>query len=132
MCLVTKQKEAIVTTKDMIVYKLLTWNLKSLTYKFQWEINKLENTSLTIKPFCIYTDAMDYMAKRIYKIMDLTLDDKHLYSITTGFHAAMTKVRAGDYGYTCYKALIPAGSEVFFDETGLIVSNQMMILPNES
>jgi len=61
-----------------------------------------------------------------------------LYAVSRGFHAFLTTKRIGDGFWNLNmqiegkeeikEMLIPAGSEVYYDATGLVVSNKMMLL----
>lgn len=132
MCLITAQKEAIILTEDLIVYKSFSSNLWALYQYFQYEINKLYKTELTFNDGK-YNPCFDSMTARHLEIMyhsqwySISLFNLGLIAVVEGFHSAATEDRLGGE-YNIRRCLIPAGSEVFYDETGLIVSNQIIVL----
>lgn len=132
MCLITAQKEAIILTEDLIVYKSFSDNLWALYQNFQYEINKLYKTTLTFDNGK-YNPCFDSIAARHLEIMynpqwyTISLFNIGLIAVVEGFHSAATEDRLGRRT-NIRRCLIPAGSEVFYDETGLIVSNQIIVL----
>jgi len=132
MCLITKQKEAIILTEDLIVYKSFRANLWALYQNFKYERNKLYKTGLTFDKGshvpCFDVQNANYLC-RVYgdDWYDNSLEKLGLIGVIEGFHSARTKHRLSS-AHIIYECVIPAGSEVFFDETCLVVSNQIMIL----
>ena len=135
MCLITEQKEAIILTEDLIVYKLFlvdeNGKLSAIYQDFIYERNRLYKTTLTFcegnKNPCFDTEAAMYLESNYVSWYERPLRDNGLIAVIEGFHSAETSRRLRD-GYDTIKCLIPAGSEVFYDKTGLIVSNQIMVL----
>jgi len=129
MCLVTRQKKAKVLTKDLIAFKMLKVKdskIKSLCFPKTWKINKVEKTNFT------------FVEKRHeYSFNDGEAVDKYCHlsntiCIAQGFHASLTKNRIIDFSADerdgVYKVKIPAGSKVYYDCTGLIVSDTMILI----
>jgi hypothetical protein len=127
MCLITEQKEPTILSEDMIVYKILTRHvftheLVSPFRSFKWDLGKLYSTNITQKEIDLLSDAefFDRDAKEPYYMLY-----SQLYEYSTGFHSFKTKDRARYY--IVFECTIPAGSEIYEDKSGLIVSNQLII-----
>ena len=134
MCLITRQKKAKITKKDLVVFKCLNNGDISVSRYFPWiegqlvkcdlKIIKREHPSNNHGGDWFYAD---HITNGIYNGLS------NCYAISVGLHACTTKERAKRLA-DCYDTniieefLIPKGSEVFYDVTGLIVSNQMMML----
>jgi hypothetical protein len=128
MCLITEQTKPITATKDMVVYKVL-WNKESLRFNAKWTEGKLKRAKLGIDitlglPISFFF--ADCISQNKYAgTFNLTV-------ISTGLHAYTTKKRntynLDRVGRKLHKMLIPAGSKIFKDSTGLIVSNQMILI----
>ena len=138
MCLLTYQKEPIILKEDKVVWKVMKEETdgKILTWfnTFYYTLNTLYkqpiNIGNTVEAFDdpqyeMYIDRIDFT---IYVLKN------NVISIDKGFHAFTDKVLARKYapiGSTykfLYKCIIPAGSEYYEDETGLCVSNQIIIV----
>lgn len=137
MCLITRQKKAIVTTADMIVYKVVSTSLSSIYYKFQWEVGVVYQQKLSIGSFIVnHTKCYDDLVEEVYKLVfSVRKTYGDLIVINEGFHSFISTLRTIGTLWVDRKlvrCLIPAGSEVFFDETGLVVSNKLMILADEN
>jgi len=133
MCLVTYQKEPIQLDKDLIVWKEVCVNpdtneTESVFFKFFWEKGVLHETELN------KTEDLDYYDDTVGNHYDIlcredNIRNARLIRIGGGFHAFCSEERIPDISYkTIKRFLIPKGSLVYYDETGLIVSNQMMLL----
>jgi len=139
MCLVTYQKKPVVATEDIVCFKivrhccdLLTTDFYSYYYKFKWYIGKLYITELS------FVTGLDYYSCNFYDaISDDFYNDKHrlsflerLVEVSDGFHAMLDFNRANleNDNRILAECLIPKGSLIFTDATGLIVSNQMIML----
>ena len=133
MCLVTRQRKPKILKKDLKVYKVLREGSRSKYQNFLWE------PEISHKEIIHITDNKKW--DRFQFCDDKTMDKYYKLSgcieIDKGFHACCTKERAeglsADPRYSCikeevYAFLIPKGSEVYYDCTGLIVANQMMML----
>lgn len=138
MCLLTYQKEPIILKEDKVVWKVMKEEIagKILTWfnNFYYTLNKLckqpINIGDTVQAFDdpqyeMYIDEIDH---KTYILKE------NVISIDKGFHAFTDKRLARKYapiGSTykfLYKCIIPAGSEYYEDETGLCVSNQIIIV----
>lgn len=134
MCLVTDQKEPKIAHEDIKVYKVLKdidGQHFSVCHPFQWladiintsELNKQKFENYLFNPYCDYIDS-DYYED---------CDKINLFVIVKGFHAFKTPERGINWIKSCdnknmYECIIPKGSLYYEDATGLIVSNQMMLL----
>ena len=136
MCLITEQKKAIRTKEDMIVWKNVReeYNgaVSSVYRTFEWKEGEVYKTRMDLSqdPICY-----DFDVRREYGLiyipnpsLQTTLSALNLKAIGRGFHAFMDIDRADD-SEPIRQFLIPAGSLVYKDKTGLIVSNQIMMLP---
>ena len=143
MCLITEQKKAIRTTEDMIVWKVMEGN-RSTCKGFGYEVNKLYKTRMKQDySFVKYGDSMVRSSyKEIFRLVNdhdgdvSTWKKSGFIAIGSGFHSCATKARAEIMrvfsNYDLRSFLIPAGSLIYKDRTGLIVSNQIMMLPEEN
>ena len=131
MCLVTRQRKPKILKKDLKVYKVLKSGNDSPYNNYHWRKGQLETTKFSLKTgngknFCF----ADFQSLKKYN------DLSQCTEIGKGFHACMTKERAESVtpkiftneNYEICEFLIPKGSEVYYDCTGLIVANQMMML----
>jgi len=129
MCLVTRQKKAKVLIKDLIAYKMLRVEdskIKSTCFPKIWEINKVEKTGFTFVKKRHEYSFNDSEAMDIYCYLSNTI------CIAQGFHASLKKYRIIDFSADerdeVFKVKIPAGSKVYYDCTGLIVSDTMILI----
>jgi len=133
MCLHTTQLKPIILDEDLIVYKELKIRegekagIFSPIRYYQWNLNELNETKITILPVGSTYDILasanvDYMREN---------DIKYI-TIGEGFHSFKSKDRCHELYVNTYfylfKCLIPKSSEVYYDATGLVVSNQLIIL----
>jgi hypothetical protein len=136
MCLITRQKEAIILSEDKIVYKVLTGDMTSTFFGYTYELNLLNECKIRREK--TYRGAFDNIAANKYRLKDVDwsmedpVEDEKLTAISSGFHAFITKDRAIGYmgnrsDKILYECTIPAGSEYYEDETGLCVSNKIII-----
>jgi len=141
MCLITTQKKAVITTRKMTVYKFMEVRngiVYSLHYSaHQWELGKLYKTVIKDDVDWCAADGIDmsWLDENHYGWRCNKAIQKKLKCIGAGFHAIATKKRllesmhdGGCYEEaSIYKCTIPAGSEIYKDATGLIVSNQIIV-----
>lgn len=134
MCLITVQKKPLEAKKDIIVYKEVSKQkgkniYESIYNNFIWELNKLYKTDLKKDSRLIYYDEESM-------IHYVSIPDNLLTSISEGFHS-MDKNRARettsyneayDFDSVVIECKIPKGSLYYKDETGLYVSNQLIVL----
>ncbi len=137
MCLITKQTKPVKTRKNKTVYKLVNpGNEKNTTCEsflsprpFLYEIDVLNQTEINTST---EKAAYDNIVQEKYKLDPRHIDDynKKLKTITVlgeGFHAALEAGRLSTYGNKIIaEFLIPKGSLVYTDATGLIISNQII------
>ena len=154
MCLITKQKEPIVLEKDMVVYKL---GRKVVVYKIgevattstgsveimrtvhqvhEYILGELNTTEIRCterdrETASLYDNkALLHYHSNLFKNGYLL---SHFISIGPGFHWATTveRILAGISGEEdIYKCIVPAGSQVYFDETHLGVSDKLIVKEN--
>ena len=130
MCLLTYQKEPIILKEDKVVWKLMRQTEEgvcSVFRKFIWNLGTLYKEEINIGND---TECFDYLQEDMYRKNPRTLK-KGVISIDKGFHAFYDKdyaYRSLNCYYDIYECIIPAGSEYYQDETGLCVSNQIIIL----
>ena len=154
MCLITKQKEPIVLEKDMVVYKL---GGKVVVYKIgevattstgsveimrtvhqvhEYILGELNTTEIRCterdrETASLYDNkALLHYHSALFKNGYLL---SHFISIGPGFHWATTveRILAGISGEEdIYKCIVPAGSQVYFDETHLGVSDKLIVKEN--
>lgn len=136
MCLITEQKEPFIAKEDIIVYKevfKIGKNIyKSIYNPFIWKLNKLYKVKLIKEPKNIHSSFHDDKSRTYY----FYVPEHLLISISEGFHS-MDKNRAKEaksfnkkYGYdgVVIECKIPKASLYYKDETGLYVSNQLIML----
>lgn len=152
MCLVTLQRQPRITKQDKIVWKVVEEDgpedgCMSHFFHYLWKEGDLEQTALDVRfeKFSCSDATYDTMATRHIK-GQLNKKYQHIVEeharnfkmafhavtvIRDGFHAALTKKRLYEIPGGCVlrQFLIPKGSAVYTDGSGLIVANQMMLLP---
>lgn len=133
MCLVTRQTEPKVMENDLIVYKIVARDLmsgeaiveyQSYYHYYLWKKGVLKETKMVTGSYqwcdCEKFDSETH---------DAYPDKSGKFTeVSEGFHAFKTKKRAGYSGVFLKQFLIPKGSLYYEDESGMIVSNQMMML----
>lgn len=136
MCLITKQNKPIILKEDLIVYKLVRkWNSNkhyySLNENFPYTFNELYKTTIEESTTWVFNDLISQ------KYYNYLIIKERFFCFGQGFHFYLTRKRAGLYQYgdskgsyrhIMVKCLIPKGSKVIYDETGLGVSDQIIIL----
>ena len=154
MCLITEQKEPEIIDQDLVVYKIVKTDLDKKTNKrvawpvyykmggFRYtegELNKTEMIKKSGDNNISYFDGMvgDHLAEK-YKIapnfpgaLEQLVRIGVIAAIGQGFHFGTTRRRfcVTDPNLSISRFIVPAGSEVYFDETGLGVSNQIIYSP---
>lgn len=131
MCLVTKQKHAVILKKDKKVYKVLQLFYSDLLlsqfHNFKYELNKLYSSEIEKSNIKSNFDNDD---ENWYHKLPSRSKSK-LTWIGSGFHAATTQKRLKNHisGYQrLVECTIPAGSVYYANkETQLCVSNQIII-----
>ena len=138
MCLVTKQRRAKIAKKDITCYKRLHPDLRSYYQNFKYSVGVLVTRELRVEynikdwfPLdshvaIVYGDPMYMKGSFMFSDRNEILRTKSANQISDGLHASLSIDRIG--GVSVYEFVIPAGSEYFIDKTGLIVSNQIMLV----
>jgi hypothetical protein len=134
MCLITEQKKPIILEEDLIVYKkvcMINKLISALVYPFIYELNKLYVVGIVKNKFTRYTTWWDMVVSDRY-MLNLSDERNELIVIGKGFHSASKINRllknVNDLNRDKFKimeCIIPKSSEVYFDETNLIASNQI-------
>ena len=131
MCLITEQKRAKRIKEDMIVYKILTLDGSVLRSKYMWnfiyEIGKEYKTKITKQPYNNHILFDTYVSSHYFYE---AINENYLYAVEKGFHSCLQKERAAFHKIKddkVFKCIVPKGSLVFKDATGLIVSNRIII-----
>jgi len=139
---VTSQIKAILTDEDIVCYKIVKesgiyssvlsnkYPYSSLYNNFLWELGKVNYTKLEISirdlSSCKFYDSRARWGQEIS-------GDRNFVQVSCGFHAALTYYRLSN-NYSIIRdeliveCLIPKGSLIFKDTTGLIVSDQMIMV----
>lgn len=155
MCLITTQKEAMLTTEDIVCYKSMfrydkffgneDYNYRSILKGFNWKLNVIYETNFTfIQKDSTYTLECSLYDKKVREKYFFTWFNKFMIKpwyvnsikgVAEGFHAFLTpdrpeKRRVDIRLKSCdiVTCVIPSGSLVFYDKTGLIVSNKMKLI----
>ena len=136
MCLITKRRKPSIAKEDMVVWKILK-NQNAIYYDFKYEYDVEYKTRMTQEKrhfgllaydsiSCTYLDG-NYPKWGFERLPEL------IY-IKTGFHSILHKERAKKsngvmFGYrNIRKFIIPKGSRYYIDETGLCVSNRIIMI----
>lgn len=133
MCLVTKQKTPETTKKDLVVYKIVKTydNEKTVSsphYSCRWEPMIIKQIDLSYERNKRW-DNCEKFDGDVSSSYSLEEKEGTFTEVSIGLHAATTKTRLKSKYYMVRRFLIPAGSLVFRDKSGLIVSNKMMYYP---
>jgi hypothetical protein len=144
MCLIAKGKKSIRAKEEMTVYKLgkaLKNEFVSYSMYFSYKYNSLYKTKITVcsqrQPvsFADGVDSEHYrknkVVSEIHPMTGHKIINKKYWQTVEGFHFFLTSERAKSYFRTRTLSLveckIPKGAFVRFDETGLGISNQIII-----
>ena len=131
MCLITEQITPIILEKDLVVYKQIIRKNRNIVFsnfcEFEYKLGKLYQTDIE------YSDnrsPYDSTASEYY--YSDTMIGKPLQSYGIGFHSVLSKERFRfvskfDKNDRIVSCTIPKGSEVYYDKTGLVISNQIVI-----
>lgn len=136
MCLITNQKEPEILEKDLIVFKVLDKNLKSPMQEFKYSKNKLYENEIEESEYPVFADEESYnfyseglSTQKVLEIHDLKAFGKGFHSITTEERALSYKneIYSMSHKYNVFSCIIPEGSEIYRDATGLIISNKFIV-----
>jgi len=132
MCLITSQEEPIILKTQITVYKHIQRKSEqhiasSLIYEFDYHQNVLYKCEIEeTDSRAIY----DETVAEKYKISPGIIMLKGIYKhFGKGFHSALKINRIEKYVNSQTELgifIIPKGSKVYYDETGLIVSNRII------
>jgi hypothetical protein len=127
MCLYTEQEEPIKLTEDLKVYK---WVGKILPDSN----NKLKIYSIFRKKYFGYYNEVQQSDLKFIKTYGF-INNFIIYEVSKGYHSATSIKSLKEYMliYRDYNLVlniiectIPAGSLIYYNETGLVVSNQII------
>lgn len=132
MCLVTDQQEPIKTTRNMTVYKMFQttefdniFSPWSDEHEFKYELNKLHKEKIRFDNN--FESYMDDEVRDNYP----NFRSRELTHVHNGFHSVKKQKRMDLFNQweqeIKMKCIIPKGSLIFKDKTGLIVSNQIIL-----
>lgn len=136
MCLITNQKEPEILEEDLIVFKVLKDNLKSPMLGFRYSKNKLYENEIEESEYPAFADEESYnfyneglSTQKVLEIHDLKAFGKGFHSITTEERALSYKnqIYSISHKYNVFSCIIPEGSEIYRDATGLIISNKFIV-----
>jgi len=129
MCTIVK-KEYKITDKDMVVYKGLTAGMIAPVYYFKYSPHVTYESPINQELQDDWSTA-DIVAENSLRDNDYNPDKPHrdLICLGEGFHSCTTMERAIELNYsTCvFRCVIPEGSIVYEDFSGLLVSNKIII-----
>ena len=150
MCLITEQTEPIILDKDYIVYKTGTLkNVKGTTttavfvssiFEYEYVFNELYSTNM--RKSNLRHDVVSYHDRIVGNTYDLQNYDvslnmlcmqKNLTVVSEGFHfyLGLDAERLGSnmgHRECIVECIVPAGSEIYYDLTGLGVANNIKLV----
>lgn len=140
MCLISADKKEHICRKDKVVYKLLTSDFVSVSQDFKYRKNKLYKTKILLdeKPkgwmgirwqhSCADTHEDNYLNS---KYPGWAFGREDLLYLSQGFHSYLTMKRlyltSMRFNKLCVECILPKGTKYFKSETGLLVSDQIII-----
>ncbi|MCK9574753.1 MAG: hypothetical protein WC979_03145 [Candidatus Pacearchaeota archaeon] len=140
MCLITRQKEPEILSRDIRTFKVLKVEDGvppcAIHQTFWYELNQLYETDIVESelpaPYDSKVTEFYVLDASSYNAIRRNLKEYDLIALGKGFHSFANRKRAAGEiwrtNYELFECLIPAGSEIFYDETGLCVSNKIKIL----
>lgn len=141
MCLITEEKQTRITPEDMVVWKSMSSSsggtfspyndYEYIPGQLLKESIKIQDDSFDDRCYCDSIAGDAYGATHIppWELAGYYIQCK-ISVVSVGFHSCATKERAKNLsGNSILPFFIPAGSEIITDKTGLIVSNQIMLIP---
>lgn len=133
MCLITDQKKPKIAEEDMTVYKIL---LKSMgTYStmfelFKYDLNVLYETTIKKSSDISCLDDIDEDALK--KTFGQWKKNPKLIAYGQGYHSAYEAERlkslANEFDGVIMECVIPKGSKYYDNISGLVVSNQLIVV----
>lgn len=134
MCLaIVPNQKPVITTEDIVVYKSLILeecgNLQSEFNPTYWELNVLKESELKISNSGQFFDAIAQKASYALNVEpDFVNKGLHFFTSKQRYLNAYREENCAERNdRVICKALIPKGSTVYYDTSGLGVSNQLII-----
>jgi hypothetical protein len=138
MCLITKQSEPEILEEDLIVYKLLYkygGKYHSPFTIFMYNLHELYQTKIQTSDDFSFFDNIDRETFENENTKDSGRSIRYKvlnngYSVFgQGFHSALTMERLQTHHINdeIYICIIPKGSEIYTNSSGLVISNQIII-----
>jgi len=138
MCLITEKLPEILK-EDLIVYKLLKDDLTSIFKGYRYTLGVTYGKQELIADVESEYFFADSEVSRYYsnnedpEYVRMYLSRFNLHGYARGYHFYTTKERARKSIYNCYslvECIVPKGSTVVYDSTGLGVASQIKITKN--
>jgi len=136
MCLITEQTEPIILEKDLIVFKTVRNSngcitpVHILNFVYMQGVKNPIVKLVPTKELGMFADTPSQMHYKHKFISARSWDFvEGLVSISEGYHSfqSLERLYATFWrGLVSAQFTIPAGSEIYYDATGLIVSNQII------
>jgi hypothetical protein len=135
MCLITQQKEPTILTEDLTVYKdcirVNIFTAKAVLQNFVYTRGKTEETVMEYEKGFVFP--FDLVVSSFYAKYDKPeyeeSESESLISVNVGFHFALYPGRFEKkhpfLATQLAEFFVPKGSKVYFDETGLGVSDKI-------
>ena len=132
MCLITEQKRVKILKEDLTVYKIIydsPWGLQAYIKRFYYKIGVVYEQKLGVDniPDSYYGEEV----VNVYNLDSSLFGSEHLTHVHEGFHFTTNPKRIKghcSFSKKVYECTVPKGSHVYFDKTGLGVSNQIKIV----
>ncbi len=135
MCLITTQKKASIAKEDILVFKLLSptssFDAKSPFHEHTYSLYKRQDTVITEDTDWTTFDEIDIRWLDTNYPNWCEGENSELKCFGQGFHSAISYERLVDrYAFidTVYECIIPAGSEYYKNDTGLVISNAIIVI----
>lgn len=132
MCLVTKQKNPLIASEDITVYKLLTEGNYSEHQKFHYDEGVLYETEIKNSNrhlFYDWNDEKEFKREKNIPI-DTPIHKLNTYDVLwlgQGFHSSTSAKRFNNIIGTVHRCIIPKGSEYYLGWTELVISNKIVV-----
>lgn len=133
MCLITDQKKPKIAEEDMTVYKILIENkgiYSAMFQDFEYDLNVLYKTIIKRSSDMSGMDDIDEDA--LTGTFGNWKKSRKLVAYGQGYHSAYKEERlenlARDFGGVIMECTIPKGSKYYDNISGLVVSNQLIII----
>ena len=135
MCLLTNQQKPTIIRKDLIVYKILSYDLKPVFFSSEaYILGKLNKTIIRKSDDTTPFDSHDIkiLEKKLGYLNHDTyysLTEKGINILGQGFHSckSIKRCHREDIRDCIFECTIPKGSEVYRNPSGLLISNKIII-----